>query len=127
MSRAAAALLALALAGAVRADEAWNGEWIAEGTLFRVAVSVRDEVMTVTQLESLGFAWRGPVGTVRGGVAEVVVEYAGASGVVRVELVDARTAVAYVAACTPDYMVVCVLARDRQAVFRKVAERPPGR
>ena len=50
------------------------------------------------------------------------VEYAGVTGKIRAELVDPNTAVAFAASCLPDFMVVCMLSKDRQAVFRKVSE-----
>lgn len=98
----------------------WNGEWIAEGTLFQIAVSVEGGVMTVNQVESLGFEWSNDNGEVKGDIARVQVRYAGVSGIIQAELINASTAVVHAATCTPGYMVVCALARDRQAIFRKV-------
>ena len=100
----------------------WNGEWIAEGTLFRIAVQVSDSVMEVVEVESLGFVWTSEAGEIVGNVARVPVNYAGVSGIVQAELVDSTTAVAIAATCMPEFMVVCALAKDRQAIFRKVSD-----
>lgn len=101
---------------------AWNGEWIAEGTLFRIEVQVSDSVMEVLEVESLGFVWTSEAGEIIGNVARVPVNYAGVSGIIEAELVDNTTAVAIAATCMPEFMVVCALAKDRQAIFRKVSE-----
>ena len=98
---------------------AWDGTWVAEGTLFTIRVSVEDGNMAIEQIESLGFTWSNKAGVVSGNTVEVEVEYAGVTGVIRAELVDANTAVAFARTCMPDFMVVCVLAKDRQAIFRR--------
>lgn len=100
----------------------WDGEWIAEGTLFRIAVVVENNVMQVTQIESMGQIWTNEDGEVDGNVVRVKVDYAGASGIIQAELIDSETAVAFAASCLPDFMVVCALSKDRQAIFRKVSE-----
>ncbi|GAB5499803.1 MAG: hypothetical protein PsegKO_21140 [Pseudohongiellaceae bacterium] len=105
-------------------DSRWNGQWLAEGTLFQISVTVNDGVMTVGEIESLGFVWDSQAGEVNGNVATIPVSYAGVSGIVQAELVDATTAVAVAASCMPEFMVVCTLTRNQQAVFRKVSE--PG-
>lgn len=98
----------------------WNGVWNAEGTLFTIGIVVNDNVMKIRQIESLGFEWTNSDGVVEGNIARVEIEYAGISGIIQVELIDANTAVAFAATCTPEFMVVCALAKDRQAVFRRV-------
>tara|TARA_B100000315_G_scaffold115330_2_gene105865 strand:+ start:1051 stop:1443 length:393 start_codon:yes stop_codon:yes gene_type:complete len=98
----------------------WNGEWIADGTLFQVGVTVENNVMKITQIESLGFVWTNTDGKVNGNTVQVDVEYAGVKGIIQVDLVDANTAIAFAASCLPEFMVVCALAKDRQAVFKKV-------
>ena len=99
----------------------WEGEWIAEGTLFRIGVSVQDGILKVTQIESMGQIWSSEDGEIEGNVAQVQVEYAGATGMIRAELINSNTAVLSAASCQPDFMVVCVLSKDRQAIFSKVA------
>ena len=102
-------------------DLSWEGEWVAEGTLFRIAVTVEDGMMTVNQIESMGFVWSSEPGEVEGNVARVPIQYAGVTGVVQAELMDATTAIAFAASCVPEFMVVCALAKDRQAVFKRVS------
>ncbi len=102
----------------------WNGTWLAEGTLFSLAVSVEDGVMKVTQVESLGYEWTANDGVVDGNIARVEVFYAGVEGVIQVELIDPNTAVAFAASCIPEFMVVCALSKDRQAIFRKIETTP---
>lgn len=102
----------------------WNGVWNAEGTLFTIGVEVTDKVMKVTKIETMGFEWSNSDGEVEGNIVRVTVEYAGVTGVVQAELIDPTTAIAFAASCTPDYMVVCALAKDRQAVFKKTATSP---
>lgn len=116
----------LAVAPASHAQTAttlpWDGEWVAEGTLFRIAVVVENNLMQVTQIESMGQIWTNEDGEVDGNIVRVKVDYAGASGIIQAELVDSETAVAFAASCLPEFMVVCALSKDRQAVFRKVSE-----
>jgi len=99
----------------------WNGEWVAEGTLFQIQVSVENNVVKVIQIESMGFEWTSKDGKVEGNIVQVEVEYAGITGVIQAELVDANTAIVFAASCLPDFMVVCVLAKGRQAIFKKLA------
>ena len=101
-------------------EQHWNGEWIADGTLFQIEVAVENNVMKVSQIESLGFVWTSQDGKVNGNTVQVEVEYAGVKGIIQVELVDPNTAIAFAASCLPEFMVVCSLAKDRQAVFKKV-------
>lgn len=103
-------------------SEHWEGEWLVEGTLFRIGVAVEDEKLKLTQIESLGFLWTNEDGEIDGNVATVKVEYAGVTGTIQAELIDPNTAVAFAATCLPDFMVVCMLAKDRQAVFRKITQ-----
>ncbi|MDD9890452.1 MAG: hypothetical protein OXU66_01890 [Gammaproteobacteria bacterium] len=101
-------------------DSIWSGHWVGDGTIFEIRVEVENGVMKVHQIESMGFTWNSKDGTVEGNIARVEVEYAGVIGIIQAELVDSETAVAFAATCVPDFMVVCVLAKDRQAVFKKV-------
>ena len=98
----------------------WPGEWIVEGTLFRIGVDVEGDRMSIRQIESLGFLWTSSDGRIDGNVVTVDVEYAGVKGTIQAELVGPSTAVAFAASCLPDFMVVCLLAKDQQAVFIKV-------
>ena len=100
----------------------WDGIWVVEGTLFSIAVAIENEEMKVRQVESLGFEWSNQNGKVEGNVVTVEVEYAGVVGTIQAELINANTAVAFAATCLPDFMVVCMLSKDRQAIFRKVSE-----
>ena len=98
----------------------WNGIWNAEGTLFRIGVQVENNVMSVTKIETMGFEWSNKDGKIDGNIVTVEIEYAGITGVIQAELMDANTAIAFAASCIPDYMVVCALSKGRQAVFRRV-------
>ena len=103
------------------ANADWEGEWLAEGTLFKIGVTADSGLLKITQIESMGQIWSSGDGKVDGNIARVEVEYAGASGVIRAELLDAKTAVLSAASCQPEFMVVCALSKGRQAIFRKVA------
>lgn len=98
----------------------WEGVWGAEGTLFTIGISVVDGVLKVEQIESMGFEWTNKDGVIEGNIVRVEVDYAGVIGTIQAELIDPNTAVAFAAICKPEYMVVCALAKDRQAVFRRV-------
>ncbi len=100
----------------------WDGKWIAEGTLFQIGVIVVNGIMKVEQIESMGQIWTNEDGEVDGNVATVSVNYAGATGIIQAELIDETTARAFAASCVPDFMVVCVLSKDRQAIFRKLED-----
>ena len=125
-----AALLVVCLSGAANAQENsnsdWEGEWLAEGTLFRIGVSIEAGILKVTQIESMGQVWSNQDGEIDGNIARVQVDYAGATGIIQAELIDANTAVLFAASCQPDFMVVCVLSKDRQAVFTKVSSPAPA-
>ncbi|MFT7207810.1 MAG: hypothetical protein ACI9JU_002576 [Pseudohongiellaceae bacterium] len=101
----------------------WEGTWVVEGTLFSIAVTIENEEFRVRQVESLGFEWTSKNGIIDGNVVTVEIEYAGVAGTIQAELVDPNTAVAFAATCLPDFMVVCMLSKDRQAVFRKIVEK----
>ena len=101
----------------------WGGTWVVEGTLFSIAVTIKDEEFKVRQIESLGFEWSSKNGSIDGNVVTVEIEYAGVTGTIQAELVAPNTAVAFAATCLPDFMVVCMLSKDRQAVFRKIVEK----
>lgn len=103
-------------------ESVWDGEWIAEGTLFRIEVSVENNIMKVVQIESLGQVWSNEDGQVVGNLATVEVQYAGATGIIQAELIDDTTAILHAASCEPEFMVVCALSKDRQAIFRKVID-----
>ncbi len=106
-------------AGEADYSPSWNGVWTAEGTLFSVEITVAGGRVELRQLESLGFEWSAGNGRVAGSVLEIEVDYAGVSGIIEARLQDAATAVVFARSCLPDYMVVCVLSRNRQATFRK--------
>ena len=103
------------------ANADWEGEWLAEGTLFRIGVTADNGLLKITQIESMGQIWSSGNGKIDGNIARVEVEYAGAAGVIQAELLDAKTAVLSAASCQPEFMVVCALSQGRQAIFRKVA------
>jgi len=121
-----AALSVCALTASAQAQEDlsahWEGEWIVEGTLFRLGVEVENAEMKLQQLESLGFLWTSENGKIDGNIVTVLVDYAGVTGRIQAELINPTTAVAFAATCLPDFMVVCLLVKDLQAVFRKVEE-----
>ena len=100
----------------------FNGVWTADGTLFTIGIAVEDGVLKITQIESLGFEWTNVDGKLEGNIATIEVDYisAGVTGIIQVELLDANAAIAFAPTCTPDFMVACLLAKGRQAVFRRV-------
>ena len=100
----------------------WEGIWVADGTLFSIAAAIEKEEFRVVQLESLGFEWSSENGKIDGKVVTIEIKYAGVTGAIQAELVDPNTAVAFAATCLPNFMVVCMLSKNRQAVFRKVIE-----
>ena len=102
----------------------WNGEWIAEGTLFRVAVTVQDNVLELAEVQSLGFVWSAQPGTISGNQATIQAQYAGATALLQVNLLEADRAVVEAASCTPEFLVVCVLAKGQQAVFIRSPAAP---
>ena len=103
------------------ADADWEGEWLAEGTLFRIGVTADNGLLKITQIESMGQVWSSGKGEIEGVIARVPVEYAGVNGIIQAKLLDSKTAVLSAASCQPDYMVVCALSQGRQAIFIKVA------
>ena len=102
----------------------WDGIWVAEGTLFSIVAAIENEELRVVQIESLGFEWSSENGKVDGNVVNIEIEYAGVTGTIQAELVDPNTAVAFAATCLPDFMVICMLSKDRKAVFKKAIANP---
>ena len=98
----------------------WSGEWVAEGTIFKVRVEAEDSDLTVYQIESMGFDWTNEIGELKGNVAKINVEYAGVRGIIQVEFINENTASVFAASCVPEYMVVCLIAKDQKAVFKKI-------
>ena len=98
----------------------WNGEWVAEGTIFKIKVEVEGVRLIVHQIESMGFEWTNEAGVIEGNIATINVRHAGVEGVIQAELLDETTASVFAASCAPDFMVVCLLAKDQKAVFKKV-------
>lgn len=103
----------------------WEGQWIANGTYFKIAVAVDDNILRVTQLESLGFEWTSKDAEISSNIVEVEVDYTsgGVSGIIRAELLNETTGVLSVKTCTPEFMVSCALSKGRQAYFTKVADQ----
>ena len=103
------------------ADADWEGEWLAEGTPFRIGVTLDNGLLKITQIESMGQIWSSGNGEIDGNIARVEVQYSGATGIIRAELLNPKTAVLSAASCQPKFMVVCALSLGRQAIFKKVA------
>ncbi|MEZ5489364.1 MAG: hypothetical protein R3F50_03485 [Gammaproteobacteria bacterium] len=101
--------------GASAAD--WTGTWIAQGTLFSVAVTVQEDQFRVNEVQSLGFVWTSEPGSVAGDQATLEVKYAGVTARILARLTGDGRAVVEAASCLPEFMVVCVLAKGQQAVF----------
>ncbi|MBL4819674.1 MAG: hypothetical protein JKY98_01610 [Gammaproteobacteria bacterium] len=97
----------------------WNGTWIAEGTLFSIAVSVINNEFTIKEVQSLGFVWTAKPGRVDGNMAAVEISYAGATAKITVELTGTDSAIASASNCMPEFMLACALTKGRQAVFRR--------
>ena len=89
----------------------WSGNWIADGTFFQIEISVENNTMKVTQVESLGFTWTNQDGEVDGKMAQI-----------EVELIEPNIAIVTASTCIPEFMVVCALSKGRRAVFRKVVD-----
>ena len=102
----------------------WDGEWIADGTLFRVAVNISNGEFIVNEVDSLGFVWTTKNGIYSGDRAVIEAEYAGATAVVEIQLIDPNTAIANLRNCVPEYIVVCVLAMGQQARFIRATPSP---
>tara|TARA_B100000674_G_scaffold309880_1_gene257419 strand:+ start:253 stop:741 length:489 start_codon:yes stop_codon:yes gene_type:complete len=103
------------------AEADWDGEWLAEGTFFRVGVIADKKRLKITQIDSMGQIWSSGEGKIEENIVRIKVEYAGASGAIQAELLDSKTAVVSAYSCQPGYMVVCALSKGRQAIFKKVA------
>jgi hypothetical protein len=102
---------------------AWNGTWLAQGTLFSVAVTVQNGEFRVNEVQSMGFVWTSQPGNVNGSEATVQVSYAGATATLLARLTSDGIAVVEAATCAPEFMVVCALARGQQATFIRQAEQ----
>ena len=55
------------------ANADWEGEWLAEGTLFRIGVTADNGLLKITQIESMGQIWSSGDGKIDGNIARVEV------------------------------------------------------
>ncbi len=118
-------LVSVLVGGSLSAQESttnWDGHWVAEGTLFQVEVQVEGKQVSLTQVESMGFVWTSQPGIIANDVLQVKVAYGGVTGLIQAELQEDNSALVFAATCEPEFMVVCALAKDRQALFRKLPE-----
>ena len=67
------ALTATSLVALAAENNPWDGEWIAEGTLFQIGVTVENNTMKVVQIESMGQLWSNQDGSIEGNIARVEV------------------------------------------------------
>jgi hypothetical protein len=104
----------------VLSKQAWEGNWITEGSLFEVGIEIENSVMTISQVESMGFVWTSKSAKVEGSIATVEIEYGGVTGVAQAELVSEDTTVVFPLSCEPNYMVICLLTKDQRVIFRKI-------
>ena len=51
-----------------------NGQWVAEGTIFRVRLEIDGSRVIVHQLESMGFDWTNEIGHLEANMATISVE-----------------------------------------------------
>ena len=103
----------------VFSEQVWEGRWVADGSLFEVRIEVENSVMTISQIESMGFVWQSKSAKVAGNIATVEVEYIGVTGVAQAQVISEDTAVVSALSCKPNYMVICLLTKDQQLIFRK--------
>ena len=124
----AVVLLALSSAAA-RGGEAnlWSGTWAAEGTLFSIAIEVRENMLHVEEVESLGFQWSASPGRVNGDTANFQVSYAGATASVQARIIESGLARVTASDCVPEFIVVCVLIRNQFAMFYRTSAASASR
>ena len=103
----------------VFSEQVWEGSWVADGSLFEVLIEVENSVMTISQIESMGFVWQSKSAKVAGNIATVEVEYIGVTGIAQAQVISEDTAVVSALSCKPNYMVICLLTKDQQVIFRK--------
>ena len=103
----------------VFSEQVWEGRWVADGSLFEVRIEVENSVMTISQIESMGFVWQSKSAKVAGNIATVEVEYIGVTGIAQAQVISEDTAVVSALSCKPNYMVICLLTKDQQVIFRK--------
>jgi len=97
----------------------WNGEWLAEGTDFRLRVIPQGNLFLVEPVFPLGLNWKAGHGTINGSTGTIHVEYEGVTAKVMVQLTDSSSAIVRSMSCQPDYHVICTLVRNQQARFIK--------
>lgn len=100
----------------------WNGIWLAQGTLFSVAVNAGNSEFRVEEVQSLGFLWTSEPGSVNADLATFQVTYAGATATLQAQLTGDDVAVVEAINCVPEYMVVCALAKGQTALFIRQGE-----
>ena len=103
----------------VFSEQVWEGRWVADGSLFEVRIEVENSVMTISQIESMGFVWQSKSAKVAGNIATVEVEYIGVTGIAQAQVISEDTAVVSALSCKPNYMVICLLTKDQRVTFRK--------
>jgi len=97
----------------------WHGEWLAEGTDFRLRVIPEGNRFQVEHVFPLGLNWKAGTGTINGSNGTIHVEYEGVTAQVMVQMTDSSSAIVRSMSCQPDYHVICTLVRNQQARFIK--------
>jgi hypothetical protein len=110
---------ATALADDLHQPHHWLGEWLAEGTDFRLRVIPQGNRFQVEPVFPLGLNWKAGLGTINGTSGTIHVEYEGVTAQVMVQLTEPGSAIVRSMSCQPDYHVICTLVRNQQARFIK--------
>lgn len=113
-------LLTGAAQGAENAgDSLWNGHWIADAFPIVVRTRASQGALAIEPVRPDGQQWRVTGGRIERRTATVQARYRDVMATIRIRLRDEDTAVVSAESCEPEFHVICTLARNQQALFRR--------
>lgn len=114
-------LLTGAVQGAENAgsDGLWNGHWIADAFPIAVRTRASESSLSIEPVRPDGQQWRVTGGRIERRTATVQARYRDVVATIRIRLRDEDTAIVSAESCEPEFHVICTLARNQQALFRR--------
>ena len=105
--------------GADSTRNLWNGHWTADAFPIVVRTRASEGALVIEPVRPDGQQWRVTDGRIAQRSATVQAQYRDVIATIRIRLRDENTAIVSAESCEPEFHVICTLARNQQAVFRR--------